>query len=314
MGSAEIFFSGSMNDGMTWSGEYQDAIISHEDGFDASDPVLSGCMGFGGPEVHAAWIEFDETSSNLTDEVLYSMSVNPMDPLSWTGREDDQVVSRPDTDDSMSPAIAAGMVGGEIRAHIFWQEDLELNDKADKNIEIHYLPDMTYDIPVHLGWNLISVPLVQNDTDILTALDDSNGDGATIWNAVKYYLNNGTAREWQVYRTTLPSELNSLTDISSTMGLWVYITSVGDAKLTVYGDYATSTSISLKAGWNLVGYPAQTSKNITSALGGINDVPVEGYNANSTYLISQLPGSYMMKPGEGYWVHVASDMVWTVNW
>jgi len=312
--TTEIYYSGSQNDGATWSSDAEDILISHRDGNNASDPVISNCIGLQGPEVHAIWVEKDETSPNGTDEIHYSMSNNSFEPYSWTGHEHDNVVSRPDTDNSMSPAMATGIVGGEMKAQIFWQENVEFNDKASQNTEIHYLPDMTFDIPVHLGWNLISVPLIQNDTDILTVLDDSNGDGFTSWNAVKYYLNDGTVRKWQGYRTSLPSEFNTLVDIDHRMGFWINITSLGDGNLTVYGDYGTSTQISLKAGWNLVGYPAQTSVNITTALGGINDVPVESYNSGSSYLISQLPGSYMMKPGEGYWVHVSADTVWTINW
>ncbi len=311
-GNREVYYSGSQNDGITWSGDFEDIIISFPDGHEASDPVISSCIGLQGPEVHAVWVEKDETSPYGTDEILYSMSNNPLEPLSWTGSEHDNVVSRPDTDDSMSPAMAAGTVGGEVKAQVFWQEDVELNDKADKNTEIHYLPDMTFDIPVHLGWNLISVPLIQNDTDILTVLDDSHGDGNTTWNVVKWYNQLTTSDHWKTYR--MNGTNNDLSNIDNTVGIWIDITAVGDGYLTVYGDYSTSTQIILKAGWNMVGYPAQTSVNITTALGGINDVPVEGYSSSSSYLITQLPGSYMMKPGEGYWVHVSADIVWTVDW
>ncbi len=310
--STEIYYSGSQNDGMTWSGNNEDAMISNRDGFDAHDPVISSCIGLEGPEVHAVWAEHDETSPYGTYEIHYSMSSDPMDPLSWTGRWQDNVVSRPDTDDSMSPTMATGIVGEKVKAQIFWQEDLDLYDRADKNIEIHYLPDMTFDIPVHLGWNLISVPLIQANTSIPTVLDDSQGDGCTSWDIVKWYNPETSSDHWKTYR--MNGTGNDLTDVDNTMGIWIHITVLGDGKLTVYGDYGTSTQISLKAGWNMVGYPGQTSKNINEALGGINDVPVEGYCSNSSYLITQLSGSYIMNPGEGYWVHVTADTVWTVDW
>jgi hypothetical protein len=101
------------------------------------------------------------------------------------------------------------------------------------------------------------------------------------------------------------------------MGFWINITNLGDGNLTVYGDYDVSTNITLLAGWNLVGYPGQTSKNISeafAAIGGTRDRPVEGFNASNTYKISQLPDAYMMQPGEAYWVHVNADCIWTVDW
>ncbi len=314
----EIYYSGSQDGGFSWSGESEDNNISFPDGNDAMWPVVASYDGPGGPEVHVAWIERDETNFNGTMEIHYSMSDDPLDPLSWTGREGDMVLSYPDTGEfaeANAPAIAVGEIGGKVRPQIVWEElNVAGASKAEGNYEIHYLPDTTYDVPIHLGWNLISCPLIQNDTSILNVLNDSAGDGLTTWDKVRGYTNNGTVTTWTSYFTAKPASLNDLWNIDHKMGIWIYITSLGDGNLTFSGDYGTSTTIDLKAGWNLVGYPAQTSKSITDALGGINDRPVEGYNGSASYLITQLPGTYMMQPGEGYWVHVASDTVWTVDW
>jgi hypothetical protein len=109
--------------------------------------------------------------------------------------------------------------------------------------------------------------------------------------------------------------LNSLLNVNHTIGIWVDITALGDGNLTVYGDYGTSASIPLSAGWNLVGYPAQTSKSVTDSFSGMSEfVACEGYSASDAYRLTQLGGSYMMKPGEGYWVRVSADTTWTINW
>ena len=85
--------------------------------------------------------------------------------------------------------------------------------------------------------------------------------------------------------------------------------------LTVNGTRPSSTSIPLYAGWNLVGYPSLVEKSISEALVGTGyDKPVEGYNASAPYRISQLADTYLMKPGEGYWIHVPADTAWIVNW
>jgi hypothetical protein len=36
------------------------------------------------------------------------------------------------------------------------------------------------------------------------------------------------------------------------------------------------------------------------------------YDMASPY-IKEVGSTYVMKPGEGYWVHVPADAVWTVN-
>jgi hypothetical protein len=71
----------------------------------------------------------------------------------------------------------------------------------------------------------------------------------------------------------------------------------------------------LFAGWNLVGYPSLTQKTVSDALAGTGyDRPLEGFNATAPYRISQLADTYMMRPGEGYWMHVPVDTVWIVDW
>ena len=76
-----------------------------------------------------------------------------------------------------------------------------------------------------------------------------------------------------------------------------------------------ATYVPLKTGWNLVGYPSLTPLDIATALAGTGyDRPVEGYNSSAQYYISPLPDTYQMQTGEGYWVHVPADVIWTVNW
>ena len=41
---------------------------------------------------------------------------------------------------------------------------------------------------------------------------------------------------------------------------------------------------------------------------------VEGFNASHPYRISPLADTYLMQPGEGYWVHVPADTTWVVDW
>ena len=75
------------------------------------------------------------------------------------------------------------------------------------------------------------------------------------------------------------------------------------------------TNISLKAGWNLVGYPTlNNSVMVQDAFWGTGADRIEKFDAANPYLISEISPTYIMQPGEGYWVHVPADSIWVVNW
>ena len=163
-------------------------------------------------------------------------------------------------------------------------------------------------IPLDEGWNLISLPLNQTDTSIDKILSSINGK----WDYILVY-NSTDPDHWKTNATIRPDQLNDLKLLDHKMGFWINITESW-VNLTVMGNELTSTSINLYAGWNLVGYPSLTEKNISDALVGTGYDRVEGFNTTAPYRISQCADSYMMKPGEGYWVHVPADTVWIVDW
>ncbi len=166
-----------------------------------------------------------------------------------------------------------------------------------------------FSIPLQLGWNLISVPLVQANTTIQSVLSSIDGK----WDVVQYYDATDAMDHWKTYATFKPPPLNDFQAINHTIAFWIRTTEA--CNLSVNGTVPGLTNIPLKAGWNLVGYPSFVEKSIIDALAGTGyDLPVEGFNATAPYRIDQLADTYMMKPGEGYWVHVPADTVWVVDW
>jgi hypothetical protein len=319
-GESEICLSMSTEGGAgDWTGENTDTRISHPDAWGAdmgSGDIIAGLDG----STHAIWTEIDENSPYGSSEIHYSMSLTPQIPDSWTGREMDIVLSYPDGENNLpanatNPVLSLANFGDGLKPQIFWSElNADESGKAQHNNEIHYIPQTTFNIPVHLGWNLISVPLIQSNTNILTVFNDNWGDGLTTWDIAQGFDRSATP-SWTSYSKYKPSSLHTLLNVNQLMGVWIKITALGDGYLTVYGDYGTSTIIQLKAGWNLVGYPAQTSKSVTDSFSGVSQfLSCEGYSASDAYRLTTLAGSYMMKPGEGYWVQVSADTTWTVNW
>jgi hypothetical protein len=162
-----------------------------------------------------------------------------------------------------------------------------------------------FEIPLSAGWNLVSVPLSLADTSAANVLASIAGS----YDSVKYYNAQTPADPWKTYRPG--GSANDLANIDRTMGVWIHANSA--CTLSVSGTVPASTAISLKAGWNLVGYPSQAQRAISVALAGTGCDRVEGFMAAPPY-VQVLDGSYLMKSGEAYWVHVVVDAVWTVDW
>ncbi len=167
--------------------------------------------------------------------------------------------------------------------------------------------DTTFDIPLLQGWNLISLPLEQFDENLGWALQSIEGK----WDVIQTY--DGLTDSWSHNSSFKPDSLNDLKSVNNSVGFWINITEP-NVNLTVWGCVPTSTSINLYAGWNLVGYPSLTAKTVSEALVGTGYDAVEGFNSTNSYRISPLVDSYMMQPGEGYWIHVPVDTVWVVDW
>jgi outer membrane protein assembly factor BamB len=170
--------------------------------------------------------------------------------------------------------------------------------------------------PGNIGWFFVSVPLNVSG-NLTTVFDDSNwGDGGTTWDYIMWYDSTDSVKPWKTYSKYRPESLNDQFDYSNLMGVWIHITSNDkDGFLTAgSGDNSTSTAIPLYAGWNMVGYPSLNTETVANALWGTGADRVEMFDSSDPYRLKEVGPTYLMKPGEGYWVHVPADTVWVVDW
>ncbi len=172
---------------------------------------------------------------------------------------------------------------------------------------IAYFTQITHDIALVTGWNLVSIPLEQADTSIATVLSSISGN----YYAVKYYDATDQNDPWKTYR--VGATTNDLTDIDHTMAFWIDIKA--PCTFSPTGEYAASTSINIYTGWNFIGYPsANKSTTLADALTGVSYDMIEGYDGDDPYLLRTMAGTEMMMPGTGYWIHATSDSLWTIHW
>ena len=159
------------------------------------------------------------------------------------------------------------------------------------------------------GWNLISLPLIPGDTTYSEVLKSIDGQ----WDKIYVYNNTHIGSNiWMSNNVYYPS-FNEVTDLYHTQGIWIH-TNAPAPCLTVIGSTPVSTTIMLYAGWNLVGYPSFTSMQADTALIGTNYDGLAECDMTEPSLLRDMLGTDMMHTGKGYWVHVPTDTVWTVDW
>jgi hypothetical protein len=168
-------------------------------------------------------------------------------------------------------------------------------------------------IRVVAGWNLISVPFNSSFSQFPRALLDQDND--TLWDRIMWYDAFDTANLWKQYYVGWSPSLNDLAVVNQTMGIWINVTFVGDGYLNLAGEAAGTTHISLKKGWNLIGYPTlNATMTVSDALWGTGATIIETFDPSGTYRVAAASPMQLMRPGAGYWIHIPADTVWVVDW
>jgi parallel beta-helix repeat protein len=154
------------------------------------------------------------------------------------------------------------------------------------------------------GWNLVSLPLIMKETTLKEALRATTILGMRQYDAIN------PQNPWSEHSSFKPYGVSLVTNIS--MGYWLNVDN--DSAMVIAGRVPTSVTISLKSGWNLVGYPSFFWKSIDYLFSGLPLERVEGFNGSSLpYQLQGLRLTSEMKEGEGYWIKVTSDCLWQVE-
>jgi hypothetical protein len=211
-------------------------------------------------------------------------------------------------------APAAG--SGDIT---FWVAANAVNGNGDNggdgwnlySTTISETPQQEYHTILKQGWNLISIPLTQEDQELIKVLGTIDGD----YDAVQQFNITETADPWKHYKVGKPFG-NDLSQINEKMGFWIFITQPGDTIFIFNGTIPTENqTIAIHPGWNLVGYPSLSNKTRDIALNNIkfgSDVnAILSFNA-TTGIWEDLGPSDYFKIGRGYWIHSNEQKVWEV--
>jgi parallel beta-helix repeat protein len=161
------------------------------------------------------------------------------------------------------------------------------------------------------GWNLISIPHIQNNQDHVKVLEMIHG----WYDAVQWFDPNDNDDPWKHHKIGKPFG-NDLFELNETMGFWIHITQPGDTIFLYNGTAPTSNqNIQIHEGWNMVGYPSLTNHNRTVGLNNLEfntDVnAIQWYDAATKIWYFMDPDDPFV-PGRGYWMHSRVDTTWEV--
>jgi len=175
-------------------------------------------------------------------------------------------------------------------------------------------PQPSLDISLHAGWNLVSLPLDSTNYTLRTLLAPIAGSYDVV------YAWDSAEQSWKGFFLALPDP-QPLQSLSRLQGFWIHM--VQAATLPVTGCQRSQAIILLNPGWNLVGFPAGSPRDVPAALASIQGQfalvysydaanpanPWSRYNAAALPYASDLT---TLEPGKGYWIKVAQACAWVV--
>ncbi|MEI6152820.1 MAG: Ig-like domain-containing protein [Deltaproteobacteria bacterium] len=169
-----------------------------------------------------------------------------------------------------------------------------------------------YVIYLKAGWNLISLPLQPTDTTTATVLSDIAGKFSIVWGDF-----NPTTQTWKYKNSSGGGLLSTMT---AGKAYWVYVTDAAGATLNNTGDQVAH-NITLKPGWNFVGFNKTASQTTSSALTGIGgnySIVWGDFNPSTqTWKYKNSSGGGLLnniETGKGYWIYnnTSSDINWSI--
>ncbi len=160
------------------------------------------------------------------------------------------------------------------------------------------------------GWNLISLPTIQSNTNIRTVLQSIEGD----YDIVQYYNVSTNNNHWKNYLVSKPNYMNDLQDLNHKMGFWIHVTNPNGTILLPNGEKPVNSEyVQLFSGWNLVGYPSITDRIRKDALNNLKfgtDIDaIWTFDAISQKWEEIGENDYFV-PGKGYWIHTKRNCEW----
>jgi len=202
---------------------------------------------------------------------------------------------------------ATNLTNGMTYTYRVYANDISDNSSVSdtRNVTINETTGTSFDLNLGAGWNLISIPLVIDNTSINAVFPNAN-DGDELytysggWIPATYYSGYG----WD----------GDLETVEPDKGYWYSATMAYTATIT--GTDAGTRSVSIADGWNLIGYTKLSPANLSYLLANVTDGD-ELYAYNNGWIPATYYSGYgwdgelsTMEPGKGYWYNANAPFIW----
>ena len=215
------------------------------------------------------------------------------------------------TDNVDGNLTAKIVVSGEVDASTVGTYTLkyDVSDAAgnaaksvSRTVVVEQMTSVTQTLSLTEGWNLISFYVEAEDMAPAKVLASIKGNLVLIKDLKSSY------------NPTLPPFLNTLKGLNVKDGYWVNVDA--NVSFELEGVVPAGASITVRAGWNLVGYPRETGAAPGNELASLDGKVQQFKNLKSSFdpaLPPFLNTLKVMTPGLGYWLEVREDGVWNVG-
>ncbi|MBA7615971.1 hypothetical protein ES703_23261 [subsurface metagenome] len=198
--------------------------------------------------------------------------------------------------------IAGDALRGEYTVTINATDAATNPADPDTSLEVSVRAGATgWEIELEEGWNLISLPLIPENTDI-----EAMTTSLTECQKIRRYVPGATPPDdWLVYNYGFLGA-SSLLKMEDGYGYWVKMDADGSFTFSGWELVAATDppsvppSYDMVEGWNLIGFKSTTSSGIAAYLGGVAGTldAIYGYRDGAFFMPAEL------EPGLGYWIAV----------
>ena len=264
-----------------------------------STPVVTddGASTTSTTQLHANWISLDSES-----EIAYFYAIGNIsggtEIVDWTSTGTTANVTKTDL------TLTAGQT---YYFTVKAQNGAGDNSTAGNSDGITVLTSATtsYDINLVPGWNMVSTPLIPDNTAIGTVLSGMN-------NVLIVYAYDALNDTWLSY---IPGVRYDLTDITAGTGYWFEMSA--SETLTINGSFlggggATPPTYPVYTGWNLIGFhslSADSPYDYLSNVRGNYASKMYGYKNGAWVTVNNadVAGTDDLEPGYGYWLYMQQN-------
>lgn len=172
------------------------------------------------------------------------------------------------------------------------------------------IAEETHSISLKSGYNLISLPVIPKDTRIAFVFSSITTQVRDVWE----YNPSDVVDPWKHYRPGLDA-YSDLTHMAAGKAYWIHVKY--NTIFKIKGEpVSDNTPLSLKKGWNTIGWPYNDTKDIKTALSGlvfgIDYNQVLRYNSSKKgyeYFSNQPEADQFssFEPNGGYYIHMLKN-------